>query len=349
MLSVSRPARDSMLNRRHVTAEPRIALVRHTQGLASYYKDFLAWMEHQLPDIRARCELRLLPCKITDWSRYALVVPWIPESLVYRSATARHWAFDLTRAADAHGVPVINRPERLLETSKYDTALRLAELGVRTPKVHRIQDIDGFQRNLNGLQPPLLVREELGHGRTSPGFIVRTDADAREIPLKQFERPMALEFIDVRSPRDGLYRKYRYMAMGEQGVNHSLQISNDWEVRGKTRLLNDATCAEEMAFADGRNKHEQVFQGIRQAMGLDFVAFDYSYDRRGDVVVWEINLLPGLDLANRPEIAHLEPPYDRAMAATVKLYCQRGGLEIPQRVDEILTVRSRVTQTNAVA
>lgn len=333
--------RDYHHNRRHVRADQKIAVVRHRQGLASYYKLFLSWTAENLPEVRSRMELRLLPCDIRDWSQYALVVPWIPDTLLYRSAQVRQQALALTASADAHGVPVINRPERLLSTSKHDCARQIASLGVRTPRVDRIVDIEGFQRDLNGLKPPLLVREDLAHGGWSPVFLVRQPDEARDIPLEKFANPIAAEFIDVRDPRDGLVRKYRYMAMGDTGIAHTLQISLDWEVRAGVRLLNEQTKREEIAYADVPDPYHEVLQRVRCGLGLDFLAFDYSLDQQSQLVVWEINVLPGLGIPSEPNREHLIPPIERAMAATLKLYLVRAGLDVPQRVEELLTVKPR--------
>ncbi len=210
----------------------------------------------------------------------------------------------------------------------------MSQLGVRTPAVARITDIQAFRSNLMRFSPPLLVREELGHNTGNPISLVKSIEDARRIPLEQYENPIAVEFVDVCSA-DGLVRKFRYMAMGDLGVAHSLQISRNWEVRGGTRdVTGEAAREEEVRYTSHGDRNHDHFQKVRRGLDLDFVAFDYSYDHQGRVVVWEINVLPGLDLPDEPEIAHVLPTYERAMAATAKMYLQYAGLAIPPLLEQ---------------
>ncbi|MCP4195367.1 MAG: hypothetical protein GY768_32610 [Planctomycetaceae bacterium] len=338
------PTRDFLRNRRYVRSDRKIAIVRHQSGLPSYYKSFLSWTAQCFPEVREALELHLLPCNLRDSSKYSLVVPWIPDTLLYRSRRVRQQAIALTAAADSHGVPVINRPEHLLSTSKHDCGRKIAHLGVRTPWSHRITDIAGFQRDLQGLNPPLLVREDLAHGGWSPVFLVRQPEDVQKIPLEKFAEPIAVEFIDVRSPTDGLVRKYRYMSIGATGVAHTLQISKRWEVRSGSRVLNEQTIQEEIAYADSLDPHHEVLQHVSRGLGLDFLAYDYSLDQQGQLVVWEINVLPGLGIPTAPGRKHLIPPIERAMAATLKLYLDRAALDIPSRLNEFLEVSPRTQQ-----
>ena len=53
--------------------------------------------------------------------------------------------------------------------------------------------------------------------------------------------------------------------------------------------------------------NHEVFQRVRRGLGLDFLAIDYSYDRQGKPVIWEINVLPGLGLPRGPEREYLHP------------------------------------------
>ncbi len=339
---------DQVRNWRFVRSDRRIALVRDRHGYAKYYNSFLRWIADRFPEVRSRLEFMSLPCRIHDWSRYALVVPWISETLLCGSTRVRQQTLALQSLADAHDVPMINRPDRLLSISKHDTAQRISQLGVRTPRIEHITDRSGFSRHFNGMQLPLLVREDLAHGGRSPVFLVRHPRDASQIPLQQFARPIAVEFVDVRSPRDGLIRKYRYMAVGDTGIAHTLQISDRWEVRADVRVINDATRAEEIVYADAADPHHELFQRVRRGLGLDSVAFDYSLDHEGQVIIWEINVLPGLAIPTKPHREHLIPPIERAMAATVRLLLQRARMDVPPQVEELIEIQPRTTSPSAV-
>lgn len=328
-----RPLRDRLANLRHVRGPNRILVARHPAGLPSYYAKFLEWIGREFPEQRRLFELHLLPCRVQDWSRYQLVLPWLPDTLLYRSAAARAAAEDLVAQADRHGVPVVNRPERLLGTSKHDCARRLSELGVRTPFTTRIDNAAAFRRDMGGRKLPLLIREDLAHGGWSPVFLIERAEQLSDVPLERFERPIAVEFIDVRSPQDGLVRKYRYMAMKETGLAHSLQISRKWEVRSGVRLLNSTTVQEELAYTAGDDPNHEQLQRVREALGLDFLGFDYSYDLAGELVVWEINILPGLGLPEAANREHLVPVLTRTMALTLRMYLQFAGYPVPRELD----------------
>ena len=107
-----------------------------------------------------------------------------------------------------------------------------------------------------------------------------TPAEARMIPLRRFKEPVAIQLIDLPDARDGFYRKYRYVVAGHFSVPHHLQVSTDWITRGDNRVINETTRAQELAYIETPCPHHDAFQRAREALGLDFVAFDYSLDRR---------------------------------------------------------------------
>jgi hypothetical protein len=78
-------------------------------------------------------------------------------------------------------------------------------------------------------------------------------------------------------------------------VPRHLVISNNWVVHVSDRIFNDATRAEELRYLTlERDPHHDAFVRARIALGLDSVAFDYAYDQRGELVVFEVNPFPGL-------------------------------------------------------
>ena len=197
----------------------------------------------------------------------------------------------------------------------------------------RITDPSRFRVENCGLKLPILIREDLAHGGWSPVFKIKNQDELNRVPINQMELPIAVEFIDTRSKHDGLVRKYRYMAMGDIGVSHTLQISEHWEVRSGVRKLTPNTIAEELDYCNRHDPNHEIFQSARRVLGLDFLAFDYGYDHRGRLIVWEINVLPGLGLPGRPNRKHLIPPLERAMTATLKLYLERAGQVVPPALE----------------
>ena len=326
---------DAIENRRAKAAVRRFLVLRHSGKSPYFHNYFLQWLEKEAPDMRARFELRLLPCRNCDFSRYVLHIPWFQdpaEDWMTRSAFRR--AIQIAARCRQMGIPVINPIDRLSNATKSVGARIMAEAGVRTPKIRVIQRPETFRQDLAGLALPLLVRQDRGHG--GPTFLVRSRADVDAIPFGRLRNPIAVEFIDGSSPRDGLYRKYRYLAAGEIGVPRHLMISSHWEVREKQRIVNHSTRDEELAYLDGPDPNHARLQAARRAMGLDWVAFDYGYDPEGRLVVWEANPYPSLRYPQGEVLCYSAPFVHRSYAAMAKMYLTRAGLPVPSRLEKLL-------------
>ena len=332
----TRPLRDAQENRRHTSARERIALVRHRVHITSYYRLLLDWMADELPQVRPYFELHTLPARGIDWARCRLLVPWVSENMVSRTPQAYQQLERLEQTAQEHGIATVNPVDAILRAIKLEASHAIAAAGVRTPHMQRIDDCRQFRRDLEGAKLPLLIRENRAHGGGTPSYLIRTPPDLASVPLERFEDPIAVEFIDIRANGDGHYRKYRYLAAGQRGVPVSAQIARGWEVRGANRVVSEATRHEESAFIQGPDPNHLRLQHVRRQLGLDAVAFDYSYTPTGELVVWEINVLPGLGLEDRPGREYLNYGLRRAMAALVELYLLKAEIEVPEAVYEII-------------
>jgi hypothetical protein len=225
-------------------------------------------------------------------------------------------------------VPVINPVDRIALSPKSVSLPIIASTGVRTARVERLDPTEPPRDLLERFPPPFFVREDRRHG--GPVFTVLELDDLRRVPLGRFRHPVAIEFIDTRSPDDGLYRKYRYVAVGERGIARHLMLSKHWEVRGPHRIATDAAVAEELAHVNAPDPNHERLQHARRALGLDLVAFDYAYDPEGDLVVWEPNPFPDLSYPRNPARAYLIPGAERTFAAVAALYLERAGLPVPE-------------------
>lgn len=323
---------DIRSNRRYAAAEGRFLVVRHAASNPGFYNIILGWVASRLPEIRPLFELHQLPCLVRSWSRYALHVPWLQDPVQHWSRPAYRQACRLAEACDAHRIPIINRVDRLVNASKSNGARLIARAGIRTPRILPVRDTEQFRETLSGLRLPVLIREDWGHG----GPILRADTmqDIHNLPLERFSRPIAVEFIDTRGS-DGLYRKYRYVAAGNTGVTQSMHVQRDWLVRGRKCVFNAGLKEEELAYISSTDANHARLQEARRALGLDFVAFDYSYDRQGGLIVWEANPYPYLHFPKGTRgyrIVSLE----RVLAAIIRLYLSRSGLPVHDGVEELL-------------
>jgi hypothetical protein len=317
--------RDRRRNARFVRGDGRFLVLRDPCVSPGFYSVLLRWLERELPAVRARFELRVLPCRVRDWSRYALHVPWLQDPVEAWSRGAFRFANRLARACDAHGVPVVNRVDRLANAGKSTCARLLAGVGLRTPRMARITDGAEFKETRLGLSLPLFVREDWGHG--GPMLRADTDAEVRALSLRALRRPVAVEVVDARSP-DGLFRKFRTVVAGDAVVRQTLHVGTGWCVRGRDTVWSEALRDEEVEFTSTPDPEPARWVAAREALGLDFVAFDHSTTPAGETVVWEANPYPYLHfVGGRRE--YRRAPTERVLAAMARLYLLRAGLDVP--------------------
>jgi hypothetical protein len=178
-----------------------------------------------------------------------------------------------------------------------------------------------------------LIREDRCHGQ--PSYFVGSREDLDRVPWNKLRRPVAVEFVDTRSSVDGLYRKYRYMAVDGVGLAHHLVFNHDWEVRG-SKVKSEATRAEECDFIYGRDPNHRTLRNARQALGLSLAAFDYAYDQAGKLVVWEANRFPDVNYRRDDWSRHARAAQDRTFAAIARSYLRRAGWDVPKLLDDLL-------------
>lgn len=338
----SKPLAEHLRDARHnlatASVTPRVMLVRHPTNRVSFYRVWWDWVSLNFPECLVHFELRLLPCTVRQDAGVTLSVPWLQDPVEdWSQATYRH-ADALAATCSTQGVSTINPVDRLANASKIEGTRRIAQAGFRTPRMVVITDIDAFKRDAGGLSFPICVREDRGHQR--PILRVENARELENLALEGFERPIGVEIVDVSGP-DGLYRKYRYVAVGDHGISHHLQITPHWVTRGEDRIANDATKAEEIAYVNAPDPHHARFQAACRALELDFAAFDYGYDRDGNAVVWEANPYPFIrfcSIGGSGEYRHA--PMHRTLAAMLAFYLERAGIHPPDTLETILAVGS---------
>lgn len=141
---------------------------------------------------------------------------------------------------------------------------------------------------------PCILREDDLH--TSEPVLLTDPVSVTDTALAaKFARPIAVEYIDVRSD-DGCYRKYRYFVAGAHGTRLHLQIASTWCVRGSGRLATPAQVREEVDFLEAQPtaSEAELFLRVARVLELDVCAFDYSFDAAGNVVIWEVNPTPAI-------------------------------------------------------
>ena len=118
-----------------------------------------------------------------------------------------------------------------------------------------IRNIEEFKETRFGLDFPVIVRDDWGHAsefalKRKQVILCTTEQELRDANLRAYKRPIAIEYIDTKSP-DGIFRKYRYYAIGDLGFPHHIHMKRHWWVKGEEggRLEHsDAIKEEELAW-----------------------------------------------------------------------------------------------------
>jgi hypothetical protein len=314
---------------------PRFLIVRHHHHKRFFFAIILRWVQANFPHLAPYFELRNLPTRVKNGSPYSLHVPWLQDPVQHWSPTAYEQAQHLASECDARGIPIVNRVDHLLNATKSRGAELMTQAGVRVPRMVHIHDPVEFSDTLLGLRLPLFIREDWGHGQQ----IIRIDSrdGLAEVPWSSFARPLAVEIVDVRDPRDGLYRKYRYVAAGPLGISHHLHVSRDWLTRGDFRVIDAETRAEELNYITHPDPNHELLQAARRALGLDLVAFDYAYTPDGQMIVWEANPFPHFVFATL-RIVYKNPAMHRTLLGIVHLYFSAAGLAVPAEIEDALAL-----------
>lgn len=137
-------------------------------------------------------------------------------------------------------------------------------------------------------------------------------------------------FIDVRS-EDGNYRKYRYMVAGDRGAPRHLIVSAGWVVRADARRLDPPFIEEEIAYTRAKDSNHTALVAAARALDLDVVAFDYSYDRQHNLVLWEPNPFPlwWADLNRQSRLDYQNDSIDILYGTLLTYYLERAALANP--------------------
>jgi hypothetical protein len=193
--------------------------------------------------------------------------------------------------------PVINLPERVLQTGRLENARRLAGLtGVTAPAVRRIARGDHAQFEALGesLGFPLLLRSPGYHMGTHFVRVDRPSEILEAVASLPGEELFAIEYLDARG-RDGLARKYRAMFLGGEIYPLHLAISADWKVHYFSAAMGELRHREEeQRFLDDmRGVLGPVAMsglGLIQArLGLDYAGIDFGVGADGSVLLFEAN------------------------------------------------------------
>jgi len=186
---------------------------------------------------------------------------------------------------------VLNDPRAVLLTGREAQARRLAGLAdVRVPQIGVVA-----RANARDLATPILLRAPGYHA----GEFFERALSAPEIDRALERLPgdalFAIEFLDVRDA-NGLWTKYRVMAVDGVLYPLHLAISHDWKVHYFSAQMAAQPAFREREAAFLRDPQAALglrawsaLQRVIDRLALDYAGIDFTLDVDGKVVVFETN------------------------------------------------------------
>ncbi len=199
-------------------------------------------------------------------------------------------------------MPVINRPDTVLKTGRFENVQRLAHLlDVILPRIVITSQTDIRSGraiesiNAGGLSFPLLLRATGFHGGKFFVYVESQDALFSAANAMPSEDLLAIELLDYRS-EDLLFRKYRVMSIDNVLYPLHMAISNTWKVHYFSSDMEIvAHYRDEEAeflnnFTDylGANSMAAL-ERVKQTLGLDYCGIDFAISRFGEILIFEAN------------------------------------------------------------
>ena len=283
---------------------------------ACYDTDTLALLDSFRPDVSALGAFDLVVNLISDADQAETVLP-VAADLVARL-----------------GKPVINDPDRIRRTTRDEVADLLPGIaGCRIPGILRINaGSDVSVAALTARLPfdfPLLARPAGTHGGDDFEKIEDIAALSDFLGSREGDHYL-IEYIDYASA-DGLFRKYRFIFVGEKILPYHLAIGSEWKLHHDATDMDQHVWMqqEEAAFLENPcavfgAAHYDTLNEIRGRIALDYFGIDCAIDRAGDLVVFEVNA--SMLVHEHNEAFPYKDPHVRAIKhAFDALLAQRAG------------------------
>ncbi|MDE2082069.1 MAG: RimK family alpha-L-glutamate ligase [Burkholderiales bacterium] len=239
------------------------------------------------------------------------------------------------------GLPVINRPDRIVQTGRTEAFRHLQGLpGVLMPATARLSLADlkalargdeALARWLPGAAFPVIVRPVDSHA--GQGLAKVSSPRALGIYLDEalagefFVSP----FVDYASA-DGAYRKYRVVLVDGVAYPGHMGISSHWMIHYLNAGMTDSAAKrlEEAAFMSdfdirfGR-RHAGALQAVGQAFGLEYLVIDCAETRAGELLVFELDPGAVIHAMDPPTLfPYKRPQMERVFAAFRRLLGSRA-------------------------
>lgn len=232
-------------------------------------------------------------------------------------------------------IPVINDPEKVLQTTRDGVAQKLSSLkGVIMPKCIKVfpastkEIVEIIQEEKFPL--PFIFRTSCDHGSRN---MVKIDSFDDLAGLERFafngeNAFYMIEYVDYKSD-DGYYRKMRYWVVGDKVIPRHLVIATSWnisydikkEMMGNKQELQK----EEKQFLQNNNQDNiKKCLEIKNALNLDYFGIDCNVDKNGKMLIFEAT--PCMGLLDDTDFSYTSSAFRRIHKATEDLIRKKGSL-----------------------
>jgi len=225
-------------------------------------------------------------------------------------------------------IPIINRPENTLKTTRDQTYALLHNIeGLIVPKAIRITptrltDVPNLLAEEN-MTYPYIFRSTGEHGGGGMALIKdKTDL----FKLEQFAFDgrafYVIEFVDFQSD-DKLYRKTRFIVIeGEVYFRHHV-ITDNWKIHASSRhdLMDDNLDLREEEKALVTKSTSDIATRCRkiyEVLGLDSFGIDCNIDEDGSMLVFEVNTCMNTTYGTTPNPKYDSYQYLQSSASTIR-------------------------------
>jgi len=190
-------------------------------------------------------------------------------------------------------VTLLNHPKTSL--GRLDLIKKLHETGINNFLACKADEYHSAS-----ISYPVFVREARRHSGSLTGLI-EGFSDLKK-SIERLKRAgyhpsdlLVVEFCDT-SDKNGLYRKYSALKMGDAIIPRYLSLGYHWVVKENEpdpdsgELYDDQKIQDELDYIQN-NPHNEELQRIFALANIDYGRIDYGV-KNGKLQVWEINTLP---------------------------------------------------------
>jgi Flp pilus assembly protein TadD/glutathione synthase/RimK-type ligase-like ATP-grasp enzyme len=241
----------------------------------------------------------------------------------------------LIALVDSFGVPVVNHPTKVIQTTRDESAKLLDDIpGVLAPKTMRFfsvgKTVEELAREIEDQYDyPLITRTLISQEGKGMTRVDSRDALVAVLSSDFPEKFFVTEFVDSRGG-DEFFRKIRAVIVKDEMIITRVDYDTDWNVRGRKPDMRVAFYLEHACLLDeekrickdpeaglGRSAIQSL-RAIRDRIPLDVFGIDFDVDKDGRVVFYEANATMNLFSTAREEV-----PYPKESDDCLKQAFQR--------------------------